>query len=80
MIVDHWGKLTIGVNNAGICKWGEAEKVDIDSWQAVMRLNLDAVFIAPKRRPPMFEAEYGKIINTASMSGHIVNTPQDQVA
>jgi NAD(P)-dependent dehydrogenase (short-subunit alcohol dehydrogenase family) len=81
MIVDHWGKITIGVNNAGICKWGEAEKVDIDSWQAVMRLNLDAVFYCAQAEAlQMFEAQYGKIINTASMSGHIVNTPQDQVA
>ena len=28
----------------------------------------------------MLEAGYGKIINTASMSGHIVNTPQKQAA
>ena len=28
----------------------------------------------------MLEAGYGKIINTASMSGHIVNTPQNQMA
>jgi NAD(P)-dependent dehydrogenase (short-subunit alcohol dehydrogenase family) len=28
----------------------------------------------------MLEAGYGKIINTASMSGHIVNTPQNQLA
>ena len=28
----------------------------------------------------MLEAGYGKIINTASMSAHIVNTPQNQAA
>lgn len=28
----------------------------------------------------MLSAGYGKIINTASMSGHIVNTPQNQSA
>jgi NAD(P)-dependent dehydrogenase (short-subunit alcohol dehydrogenase family) len=28
----------------------------------------------------MLKAGYGKIINTASMSGHIVNTPQNQTA
>ena len=28
----------------------------------------------------MLEAGYGKIINTASMSAHIANTPQNQVA
>ena len=28
----------------------------------------------------MFQTNYGKIINTASMSAHIVNTPQHQVA
>ena len=28
----------------------------------------------------MLKTNYGKIINTASMSAHIVNTPQHQVA
>ena len=43
--------------------------------------NLDSVFLCCRAEANMmFERGYGKIINTASMSGHIVNTPQNQCA
>jgi len=80
-ITGHWGQLTIGVNNAGIGNWADAEKVPRDNWRMVMSLNLDAVlFCAQSEAREMFKRKYGKIINTASMSAHIVNTPQRQVA
>ena len=75
------GVLTIGVNNAGMGDWRDAEKVTPAEWSRVMRLNLDAVFFcAQAEAGVMLPAGYGKIINTASMSGHIVNTPQNQVS
>jgi len=78
--VERWGNLTIGVNNAGIGRWLDAEKVTIEDWATLMRLNLDSVFFcAQEEARLMMQAGYGKIINTASMSGHIVNTPQNQV-
>ncbi len=80
-VVRKWGTLTIGVNNAGIGDWREAEKVTAEEWTRVMRLNLDAVFFcAQEEAAVMLPAGYGKIINTASMSGHIANTPQKQVS
>ncbi len=79
-VLRRWGTLTIGVNNAGIGNWCDAEKVTPGDWGKVMRLNLDSVFFcAQEEARIMFGAGYGKIINTASMSGHIVNTPQNQV-
>ncbi|MGA2762547.1 MAG: glucose 1-dehydrogenase [Spirochaetia bacterium] len=78
-IVKTWGKLTIGVNNAGIGQWVDAQDITDEIWQKVMRLNLDAVlYCAQAEAREMRKAGYGKIINTASMSGHIVNTPQNQ--
>ena len=78
-IVKKWGKLTIGVNNAGIGQWVDAQDITDEIWQKVMRLNLDAVlYCAQAEAREMRKAGYGKIINTASMSGHIVNTPQNQ--
>ncbi len=80
-VVDHWGSLTIGVNNAGICTWFDSETVPEEEWRKVMALNLDGVFYcAQAEARVMLEAGYGKIINTASMSAHIVNTPQNQAA
>jgi len=77
----HWGRLTIGVNNAGIGLWVDAEAMAEEQWQKVIDLNLTGVFLcAQAEGRVMLEAGYGKIINTASMSGSIVNTPQNQVA
>jgi NAD(P)-dependent dehydrogenase (short-subunit alcohol dehydrogenase family) len=80
-VVERWGGLTIGVNNAGISGWFDAETMPPDEWRRIMSINLDGVFYcAQAEGRVMLEAGYGKIINTASMSGHIVNTPQNQVA
>ncbi len=80
-IVDHWGRLTIGVNNAGIAGWFDTETMPEAEWDKMMALNLKGVFLCCQAEGRvMLEAGYGKIINTASMSGHIVNTPQNQAA
>ncbi len=78
-VVKKWGKLTIGVNNAGIGQWVDAADITDEMWQKVMHLNLDAVLYCSQAEARHMRADrYGKIINTASMSGHIVNTPQNQ--
>jgi NAD(P)-dependent dehydrogenase (short-subunit alcohol dehydrogenase family) len=73
--------LTIGVNNAGIGQWVDSEAMSLDDWQKVMAINLSAVFLcAQAEAKVMLPAGYGKMINTASMSGSIVNWPQKQAA
>jgi NAD(P)-dependent dehydrogenase (short-subunit alcohol dehydrogenase family) len=80
-IVDHWGALTIGINNAGIAQWADAESMSLADWERMMAVNLTGVFLcAQAQARVMLPAGYGKIVNTASMSGHIVNTPQNQAA
>ncbi len=75
-----WGKLTIAVNNAGIGNWTAAEDVDEANWDSISNLNLRGVFFcAQAEGKVMLKAGYGKIINTASISGSISNTPQKQV-
>jgi NAD(P)-dependent dehydrogenase (short-subunit alcohol dehydrogenase family) len=78
-VMKRWGKLTIGVNNAGIGLWESAETMTKEQWDKIIDLNLTGVFLcAQAEGRVMLEAGYGKIINTASMSGHIVNMPQKQ--
>jgi len=78
-ILDKWGKLTIGVNNAGVGQWHDAEAIEEADWDRMMSINLKGVFLCAQAEGRiMLEAGYGKIINTASMSGSIVNTPQNQ--
>ncbi len=78
-VVEHWGELTIGVNNAGMGAWVDSESMTDEQWRAMMSLNLDAVYwCARAEARVMLPRGYGKIIHTASMSGHIVNVPQRQ--
>lgn len=80
-VVDHWDSLVVGVNNAGIAGWFDAETMPADEWRKIMSVNLDAVFYCAQAEARiMLKAGYGKIINTASMSAHISNTPQNQAA
>lgn len=80
-IMQRWGRLTIAVNNAGIGAWADAETMPKEEWDKIVALNLTGVFLcAQAEAQVMLTAGYGKIINTASMSGHIVNTPQNQSA
>ena len=79
-VLHRWGRLTIGVNNAGIAGWFDAETMAEADWDKMMAVNLKGVFLcAQAEARVMLKAGYGKIINTASMSAHIVNTPQNQV-
>lgn len=80
-VVSKWGSLTIGVNNAGIGQWKAAAELPEEDWDRMLAINLKGVFLcAQAEARVMIPAGYGKIINTASMSGHIVNTPQEQVS
>lgn len=80
-VLERWGRLTIAVNNAGIGAWIDAETQSEDDWDLMMNTNLKGVFLcAQAEARVMLKAGYGKIINTASMSGHIVNMPQNQSA
>jgi NAD(P)-dependent dehydrogenase (short-subunit alcohol dehydrogenase family) len=80
-VVDKWGVLTIAVNNAGMGAWRDALTQEFSEWRKILALNLDAVFIcAQAEAREMVKKGYGKIINTASMSAHISNTPQNQCA
>jgi NAD(P)-dependent dehydrogenase (short-subunit alcohol dehydrogenase family) len=80
-VIDKWGTLTIAVNNAGMGVWRDALSQEFSEWRKVLSLNLDAVFLcAQSEGREMAKSGYGKIINTASMSAHISNTPQNQCA
>jgi NAD(P)-dependent dehydrogenase (short-subunit alcohol dehydrogenase family) len=78
-VVAEWGGLTIAVNNAGIGQWVDAEQTTPADWRRILDINLNGVFYcAQVAGQVMLAAGYGKIINTASMSGSIVNMPQNQ--
>lgn len=68
-------------NNAGICINENAEDMSYESWKKVIDVNLSGVFLTSRAAgQAMIPNKKGSIINTASMSGHIVNHPQPQCA
>lgn len=80
-VLERWGRLDVAVNNAGIGTWVASEEADTATWRRVLAVNLDAVFYCCQAEArTMLSAGYGKIVNIASMSAHIANTPQKQAA
>lgn len=80
-VVEEWGKLDIAVNNAGRTIWAKTEDMTEDEWDRVVDLNLKGVFLCVQAEARvMIPQKYGKIINTASMSGSVVNRPQSQAS
>src|SRR5690242_4720307 len=44
-VMERWGRLTIGVNNAGIGAWISGESVSTNEWDEMMNVNLKGVFL-----------------------------------
>ncbi len=80
-ILEAFGTIDIAFNNAGICNNVKAEEMSYEAWKKVIDVNLTGVFLTSQAvGRVMIKNGKGSIINTASMSGHIVNTPQPQSA
>jgi len=80
-VLEKFGDLHIACNNAGIVFHSDSEDTSEKEWRTTMAVNLDGVFYCCQAEAKhMLKKGYGKIINTASMSGTIVNHPQKQVA
>ena len=79
--VEELGGLDFCHNNAGICINAPAEEMTYEQWLKVININLNGIFLTDIAAGKyMLEHGGGSIINTASMSGHIVNVPQPQCA
>ncbi|MFZ0710171.1 MAG: glucose 1-dehydrogenase [Terrimicrobiaceae bacterium] len=80
-VVGRFGRIDVLFNNAGIAQWVNAEEMSLEDWRRIMSVNLDSVFIVSKAvGKVMIRQQGGSIVNTSSMSGVIVNTPQCQAA
>jgi NAD(P)-dependent dehydrogenase (short-subunit alcohol dehydrogenase family) len=81
IVRSKYGRIDIAFNNAGIAINAPSEACSDDDWHKVININLHAVFYCCREfGKVMLEQRKGSIINTASMSGVISNTPQPQSA
>lgn len=79
---DSIGTADILFNNAGICLHKPALDVTYDEWAKIIDVNLNGVFLVSRAfaKKLIAEGKKGSIINTASMSGTIINVPQHQAS
>ncbi|MFZ7198674.1 SDR family oxidoreductase [Avibacterium avium] len=82
VIKQEFDSLDIAFCNAGICINVPAEEMTLEQWQKVINVNLTGVFLTAQAAGKLMieQGKGGSIINTASMSAHIVNVPQPQCA
>lgn len=81
MATEKFGKLDIIVNNAGITRDTLVVSMTDEQWDAVMNVNLRAVFLGTRAAAKvMLRQRSGRIINMASFSGLSGNAGQANYA
>lgn len=67
--VDHFGRLDIVINNAGINRDSLAVKLSEEQWDQVLNVNLKGTFLMAQAAQPHLRAQGGgSIVNTASIA------------
>jgi 3-hydroxybutyrate dehydrogenase len=70
----RFGRVDILVNNAGIQHVARVEDFPVDKWDAILAINLSSAFHATRLAlPAMRAANWGRIINVASVHGLVAS-------
>jgi NAD(P)-dependent dehydrogenase (short-subunit alcohol dehydrogenase family) len=75
-VVGAFGRLDVGINNAGIAILGGDECLEQSAWDKVIAVNLTGAWLSAQAEAQVMIKQNpvgGKIINTASMSARIAN-------
>ena len=68
------GRVDVLVNNAGIQHVAPVHKFPVERWDAVIAINLTAVFLTTRAvLPQMLARDWGRIINIASVHGLVAS-------
>ena len=71
---DTFGRVDILVNNAGIQHVARIEDFPVERWDAIISINLSSAFHATRLAlPAMKQANWGRIINVASVHGLVAS-------
>lgn len=63
----HFGRLDVLVNNAGILRRRPILEETVDGWEQIMAINLRGVFLCCRRALPALIASKGAIVNVSSV-------------
>lgn len=77
-LIEHatreFGRVAVLVNNAGIQHVAPVHAFPLDRWDAVIAINLTAVFLTPRAALlQLLARDWGRIINIASVDGLVVS-------
>jgi NAD(P)-dependent dehydrogenase (short-subunit alcohol dehydrogenase family) len=77
--IAEFGRIDVLVCNAGFGTWSSAEDMEFSTWQKIMDVNLNGVFLSCKWvGREMIKTGKGSIINISSVSAYTVPSPQKQ--
>ncbi len=66
-VLHHSGKIDVLINNAGIIPYVPWDKLTLEEWRRVMRVNLDGVFLMSRASSDVMRKHgYGRIVNICS--------------
>ena len=69
---EHLGQVDILVNNAGIAVSAPFQRVTLEQWEAVHRVNATGPLLVTQAfLPGMVERGWGRIVNVASIASHV---------
>jgi len=79
-LADRHPEVNVLVNNAGIARSNiPAERMTDDEWLSVIDINLNGLYWCCRSfGARMLERQSGVVVNVGSMSGFVVNRPQEQ--
>ncbi len=79
-ITERLGGIDIAVCNAGIVTLKGLEEMSLEEFASVQETNVNGVFLTAQAcaKAMILQKRGGSIINTASMSGHVINVPQKE--
>lgn len=70
-VVNEFGRIDILCNNAGITTFGEFTETSTNDWDRTFDINIRGMYLMSREIGKVMKKQnYGKIINTASISGH----------
>ncbi len=75
--IDHFGKIDVLVNNAGVSRPAMLFKMTEQQWDEVVDVHLKGAFLCTRAASKYFmEQQYGRIINVTSVAGIVGTTGQ----